>query len=358
MACDDNGCNPLVNQSRLTFAATTGQDFLIRIGSAPTRPGGTGRFEVRCLVNGTPPNRGIAASDVKVRTRGGGILDIFVGTQGGAFLSSDGGQNFANLSSGAAGLLPLSGRVEIAFAPSNQGTLYSSVDVNGGEIWRSTDFGSSWSQRSTGSNYLCYPDGTNCQGGYDNAIWVAPDDVNLVVVGGIDLWRSTDGGRDLEQISNWRDYRPPARTDSAHADQHIIIHHPSYDGQNLARIFVGNDGGIFRNDDIVNTGQNDWTELNNQLGITQFYKGAGGGAFGGYSVIGGTQDNNTLRVSYSWSVPSTESWYQWIPGDGGYCAVNYNDRSIMYEEYVYLAINKSTNGGDSYAEAVEILPWT
>jgi hypothetical protein len=43
------------------------------------------------------------------------------------------------------------------------------------------------------------------QGWYDNAIWAGDtNDPNLLIVGGIDLWRSSDGGKTLGPVSNWQ----------------------------------------------------------------------------------------------------------------------------------------------------------
>ncbi len=51
-------------------------------------------------------------------------------------------------------------------------------------------------------------------------------------------------------------------------------------------------------------------ELNNNLGITQFYGGAGNVSSG--RIIGGTQDNGTLRYT-----GNTETWNFMAGGDGG-----------------------------------------
>ena len=60
-------------------------------------------------------------------------------------------------------------RAEIAFARSQAGTVYASVDNAKGEVWRSTDSGATWAKLAT-------PEHLNTQGDYDNAIWVDPTD--------------------------------------------------------------------------------------------------------------------------------------------------------------------------------------
>ncbi|MDM8544460.1 choice-of-anchor D domain-containing protein [Desulfococcaceae bacterium HSG9] len=239
--------------------------------------------------------------------------------------STDSGQTWTN----TLGFIA-TGRVELAYAPSDSAIVYASVEQLFGTLHKSTDGGVSYSMVNTGSNYL------GDQGSYDNIIWVDPTDANTVIVGGIDLWRSTDGGVSLTKISAWQD--SPL---SAHADHHFIIEHPDFDGTANKTVFFCNDGGIYKTDDVYTViGTTGWQELNNNLGITQFYGAAGNPASG--VIIGGTQDNGTLRYA-----GATETWTEMSGGDGGYCAFDQNDSNYAYGEYVYLQIHRSTNGGAS-----------
>ena len=243
--------------------------------------------------------------------------------QAGAKYSTDGGQTWTSATG-----LPVFGRIEIAYAKSSPTTVYASVDNNGGEIYVSTNGGQTYSVRNTDQNYL------SSQGAYDNIIWVDPTNSNTLIVGGIDLWRSTNGGTTLTKISRW-DLAPQ----SAHADQHAIIESPSFNGSTNKTVFFGNDGGLYRATDVYTVSQTTgWTELNNNLGITQFYSGAGTPSNG--RIIGGTQDNGTLRYT-----GDTENWTTPFGGDGGWSAADANDPNYMYGEYVFLNIHRSTNGG-------------
>jgi hypothetical protein len=87
----------------------------------------------------------------------------------------------------------------LAYSRSNPSIVFASVDNNGGEIYRSTNGGRSYVRRNTGTNYF----GDN----YKNAIWVDPTDANILIVGGSELWRSTDGGATLTRIS-WGFLKP------------------------------------------------------------------------------------------------------------------------------------------------------
>ena len=234
-----------------------------------------------------------------------------------------------------------SGRVEVCYAVASPATVYASVDVNNGEIWRSTDGGKTFAKRST-----LNPDGDAArylgdQGWYDNVIWAGDrTNANLVIVGGIDLWRSTDGGNQLTDISTWWD------SASAHADQHTIVAHPDYNGSSNRTVFFGNDGGVYRADDVTTVGNDPgvprvagWTELNNTYGVTQFYGGAGNAGSG--IIIAGAQDNGTLAFD---PAAGSEQWRQIFGGDGGFCCADANDPNVFYGEYVFLNIHRNTDG--------------
>jgi hypothetical protein len=256
---------------------------------------------------------------------------------GAAWSTSDGGATWVKATHPGT----WSGRVEVCYAAAAPSTVYASVDVNGGEIWRSVDGGLTFARRST-----LNPDGDPAsylgdQGWYDNVIWAGdPTNDDLVIVGGIDLWRSTDGGNHLVDISTWWD------SGSAHADHHAIVAHPAYDGAANRTVFFGTDGGVYRAGDVTTVGDNPdvprtngWTELNNTYAVTQFY-GAAGNATSGI-IIAGAQDNGTLAYD---PATGSEQWKPIFGGDGGFCCADANNSQLFYGEYVYLNIHRNTDG--------------
>ncbi len=266
---------------------------------------------------------------------------ILVGTSSDGYYSPDDGASWTSFRS-TPGFPVDPGRCEVAF---HQGSahMYISMQRNDGEIWRSTDdTGSLWTRQCTGYGYLSNSAGNI--GDYANAIWVAPQTFPFdMVVGGLDLWRSDDEGVTLTKISDWHLYHVDGS--SAHADQHAIVPIPGYGGSDL-RVYVGNDGGVQMVQNIRTATETSWTNLADNLGITQFYGGASDPA--GTVIIGGTQDNSTLRLTGG----GTGSWFQAESGDGGYCAVDFNDPSILYGEYINLQIKRSDDGGATWASKV------
>src|SRR5512141_949336 len=103
---------------------------------------------------------------------------------------------------------------------------------------------------------------------------------------------------------------------SPHADQHIIVQSSGFNGSTNKTLYFGNDGGIYRAADFSRVARTSgWTNLNNNLGITQFYSVAANPSTG--KIIGGTQDNGTLFYS---PTAGAQGWTTTYGGDGGFSA--------------------------------------
>jgi len=271
----------------------------------------------------------------------GGILDIAFNPTNGlqciaagknfgvdaALYSTNGGTVWT-----AATGVATNGRIELAYAPSNPSIVYASQDTNNGTLWISTNGGVTYTLRNTGSNYL------GSQGYYANCIWVDPTSPSNLVVGGLDLWRSTDGGATLTKISDWQLNEDNNAMVSVHADHHAIVSAPGFDGVTNTAVYFGNDGGLYGATNIytvrINSG---WLNLNHNLGITQPYGIAANPTT--FATIIGSQDNG----STAWTPTNGTSWAIWYGGDGGFCAADPTDPNYFYGEYTYLQIYRITN---------------
>ena len=201
------------------------------------------------------------------------------------------------------------------------------------------------------------------QGWYDNVVAVDPLDANKVWVGGIDLWRSDDGGVTWGTSGYWW-FDKGVDPQYHHADQHGLVFHPGYNGTTNKTLYSTHDGGVDRTDDArapVNTtlvqicgnpvaGGNTWIDRNNGYVTTQFYQGS---VYpDGQTYFGGLQDNGTQRGTGAVS----GSWTTLTGGDGGYTAVDTmgdanaaND--VLFAEYTGNSLQRSTNGGTTFASA-------
>jgi len=198
------------------------------------------------------------------------------------------------------------------------------------------------------------------RGWYDNVIAVDPVDPDRVWAGGVDLFRSDDGGRTWGLANYWWAGETGAQSGFAHADQHALVFHPRYDGAANQILLVAGDGGVYRTTNAraavakgaaapcdTSASAVSWTSLNHGYGVTQFYHGA---VFpDGRSYLGGAQDLGTVRGS---EAAGPDGWRQVLGRDGGRVAIDPGNPSLVYAESERLSLVKSTDGGSTFAPAV------
>jgi photosystem II stability/assembly factor-like uncharacterized protein len=139
-------------------------------------------------------------------------------------------------------------------------TLYAAVGpgITPQTLYASEDGGRSWEER------FRFPGSAPFHLLFGGAFAASIRDPAVVLYGGIDGWRSTDGGRNFEPINSWRDYYDhPA--DRLHADINGL-HFALYRGQEV--LFLSTDGGTYQSLDGGATVRN-LTEIG--LPIGQFY---------------------------------------------------------------------------------------
>ena len=188
------------------------------------------------------------------------------------------------------------------------------------------------------------------QGWYDNVIWAGdPSNENFLLLGGINLWRSFDGGVHLIDISDWADVR------SVHGDHHAIVAHPDFERNKT--VYFGNDGGIYKAADATTAGddqyrEHGWAALNETYGTTQFYGVAASPISG--MIVAGAQDNGTLQLVKG---AAACAWRTMSSGDGGHCVAHPADRNYFYGEYVNLDLIRSRDGGYTSEDISGVTGW-
>ncbi len=230
-------------------------------------------------------------------------------------------------------------RIELAVSPANANLVVAVVaDYQGGltGVYKSTNSGASFSQVLSGStkNLLGYEfdgSGAGGQGWYDLSLSVSPTDADMIFVGGINTWKSTNGGTSWSLSNHWIG----DGAQIVHADKHVLKYRSNGD------LFEGNDGGIY----ISTNNGNSWTDKSNGLVISQIYK-LGVSAEESTTTITGLQDNGT-KLLYN------GTWYDVKGGDGMECLIDYDDSDIQYGSYVYGQITRTT---DNWQTRTDIEP--
>ncbi len=259
-------------------------------------------------------------------------LGRFTGApENGVYRSFDGGNSWTllpGLPSGS-GI----GRISLAESSVNPAVLYAvvarSTDYSLEGVYRSDDFGGSWRRLASAPASL-FVSGSSNQGYFDNMIALDPRNPDRVYLGGVELYRSTDGGL------TWTDLSLRGFQRAIHEDQFAVAFRPG----NPDTIFVGNDGGMYRSND----GGDNWTNLNAALPITQFNSVAiGTGIF-----LGGTQDNGVIRLRND-----AFTWEQLLRGDGGAVATDPFNSSVLFATRPRLQIFRSRDGGSGWSQIVQ-----
>ncbi|MCO4818938.1 MAG: T9SS type A sorting domain-containing protein [Bacteroidetes bacterium] len=234
-------------------------------------------------------------------------------------------------------------RIDLVCAPSNSSYIYALVQGSGSsikKIMKSTDGGSSWTSCTTISwNDQCSSastDFTRNQAWYNLASVVDPDDEDILYVGGINLFRTTNAGTSWSQLSSWVGC---GGYSEVHSDHHVLIFAPG----SSDTLINGNDGGVY----ITTNSQASpptWEMINNGFNVTQFYAGAIHPTALSSYFLTGSQDNGSQRFQYG-GINSTD---EVTGGDGGYCHIDQEDPETQITAYTYNNIRISTNGFNTY----------
>jgi hypothetical protein len=211
----------------------------------------------------------------------------------------------------------------VCHAPSNPDVVYVFASIDGkARLWRRSTMGGGFRRQRTP------PALKTKQAWYDWCAAVDPSDENRLYLGAISVFR---GQRRRNGTWGWANIGTRVRGDSIHPDQHFV----TFDPNDSAIVYVGNDGGLFRSPD---RGRH-WQALNKGLGITEFEYIAQHPRNLSW-ILGGTQDNGTLRHRRG------RLWDQVALGDGGDCGVRNARPRTCYHSYYGLGFSRSRRAGD------------
>ena len=255
--------------------------------------------------------------------------NIVYGAAGANFYrSADNGVTWTLITAGLTG----GQRGTIAVTPDNANYVYFVQSDNSSGfkgLYRSSDAGLTFTTRSTSPNILdwsCDGSGSGGQGWYDLSLEADPLNAEKIYVGGVDVWKSTDGGVTWAINSHWYG---GCSVPAVHADCHMLKFSP-VDG----KLYAANDGGIYN----TSNGGTSWTDYTETMTIGQIYK-LGQAQTVKDKVINGFQDNGT----YTFVGPE---WWATGGGDGMECAIDYTDAAWTYHTIYYGDIFRKYNNGN------------
>ena len=220
-------------------------------------------------------------------------------------------------------------RMVLAYAPSNENIIYllaytPEAGYQGNSFYKLTYNSSSdynWENRSNNLPITQEPvAGYDAQGSYNMIVKVAPDDENMVFIGGTNLHRS-DNGFSSRASTYWIGGYDVDNDISQYPNHHPDVHSLAFKSDN-ATLLCGHDGGISRSVNFKSTFTSravNWVFLNNGYLTTQAYTvSVDPDDYSEKAIVSGFQDNGTWLSSDG--LP-TSNWSAANSGDGSYCAI-------------------------------------
>ena len=262
----------------------------------------------------------VAVSDLKMKP---GDPTVWYATTNNLLLKSiDSGETFTPV---ALPTLSNSAKLILDVSIANPNYVYvlsaKSIENDSGfnGLWKSTNSGVSFVKTAETNDIF-----NSTQAWYDLALTVSSNNANIVYVGVLDIWKSTNGGDSFESINDWGEPEEDAYT---HADIHFMRFMNG-------KFYVGSDGGIYVSE---NEGVN-FTDLTKGLAISQFYK-ISVSPKNYNKITGGLQDNGGFALN-------DNAWRNYHGGDGmeGVIDPTAEDTSYGFVQYGG-ALIKTIDGG-------------
>ena len=226
------------------------------------------------------------------------------GEGSGLWKSTDSGDTWDELSDNEGMPEGTLGIIGIDVSASNPENLYAIVEAEKGGVFRSRDGGKTW-EKTNDERKL------RQRAWYYTRLTADPQDEETVHVLNVRFHRSKDGGRTFSEI------------DTPHGDNHDLWIDPA----DPLRMIEANDGGA----NVSYDGGETWSTQTNQP-TAQMYRVSTDNAFP-YRLLGGQQDNSTVRIrsrSAHGSAIGVRDWEPTAGGESGHVVAKPDDPDIVY----------------------------
>ena len=225
------------------------------------------------------------------------------GPGSGLFKTTDGGDNWTEISRAPGLPRGVLGRIGLTVSPANPDRVWALVEATDGGLFRSENGGRTWTKVND-QNIL------RQRAWYYSHIFADTQNPDTIYALNVGMHKSIDGGRTFSTM------RPP------HGDNHDLWIAPD----NPNRMIESNDGGAT----VTNDGGRTWSTVDNQP-TAQFYRVALDQDFP-YNIYGAQQDNTTVRTaSRTGGFGITQAdWYDVGGGESGWIAPDPKNSQIVY----------------------------
>lgn len=210
------------------------------------------------------------------------------------------------------------------------------------EIYRSTDFGATWSV-ITNSNHASFQSWfAHCvtpYPGVTNKLFMAGVNKYVLTISGTTGTQSAIGGGSATMSS----YLTPGSQEGGSTYVHSDVHDIQFVPGSSTTAYFATDGGVFR---TTNAGVSPITNMtfascNGGLQVQQFYPTVAQSQSNANLIIGGLQDNNVIRYNGT-------GWAKIVGGDGGPCMFKPGDETLVVASRDTRAVYRSINSGASF----------
>ena len=242
--------------------------------------------------------------------------------------STDGGTTWTDLRTAPGFPAGPLGRCGVAVSPVRPGRVWAQIDAPAGGMYRSDDWGETWTWLSADRNFLV-------RSWYFMHLTPDPVDGDTIYVVNRKLWKSVDGGRSYAQLN------------VPYVDEHDLW----VDPRDPQRMILGNDGGAA----VSFNGGTSWSSIVNQP-TAEIYRVAADTRVP-YRIYGSQQDNSTISLpSRSARGPIAHfDWYDVGGGESGAIVPRPDTPDIVYAgDLPGLGITRYDHAS---GQLREIAPW-
>lgn len=225
------------------------------------------------------------------------------GEGSGLWKSTDGGNNWTELSRNKGLPSGILGIIGIAASPVQRDLLWAIVEADDGGVFRSDDGGDTWKKTNDSRNL-------RQRAWYYTRIYADTRDKNTIYVMNVEYHKSTDGGRNFE----------------AHTAPHGDHHDLWIATEDNRRMIIADDGGA----QVTFDGGETWSTYMNQP-TAQFYRVTTDNHFP-FRIYGAQQDNSTVRILHRsrGRAISENDWESTAGGESAHLAVDPRNDDIVY----------------------------